>query len=179
MKTLIEQFVTQVLSSTENFTLTDGIHNITCTQFKRGQAIFVYGNVSGSYELNLNISAEKVTLRLYAIVREGQIYFYDLNCFGIYAGEDKQKLPKDCMTLKEYQELWKERQRQLIKEYQEEFLEGKLLREKPNIIETSLKTAHGHEDNPSVQAARRMLKKRGIDWKTGKKLKTLEDDSAK
>ena len=106
MKTLIEQFVTQVLSSTENFTLTDGIHNITCTQFKRGQAIFVYGNVSGSYELNLNISAEKVTLRLYAIVREGQIYFYDLNCFGIYAGEDKQKLPKDCMTLKEYQELW-------------------------------------------------------------------------
>ena len=130
MKTLIEQFVTQVLSSTENFTLTDGIHNITCTQFKRGQAIFVYGNVSGSYELNLNISAEKVTLRLYAIVREGQIYFYDLNCFGIYAGEDKQKLPKDCMTLKEYQELWKERQRQLIKEYQEEFLEGKLLREK-------------------------------------------------
>lgn len=84
MKTLIEQFVTQVLSSTENFTLTDGIHNITCTQFKRGQAIFVYGNVSGSYELNLNISAEKVTLRLYAIVREGQIYFYDLNCFGIY-----------------------------------------------------------------------------------------------
>lgn len=90
----------------------------------------VNGNVSGSYELNLNISAEKVTLRLYAIVREGQIYFYDLNCFGIYAGEDKQKLPKDCMTLKEYQELWKERQRQLIKEYQEEFLEGKLLREK-------------------------------------------------
>ena len=46
-------------------------------------------------------------------------------------------------------------------------------------IETSLKTAHGHEDNPSVQAARRMLKKRGIDWKTGKKLKTLEYDSAK
>ena len=131
-----------MLSSTENFTLTDGIHNITCTQFKRGQAIFVYGNVSGSYELNLNISAEKVTLRLYAIVREGQIYFYDLNCFGIYAGEDKQKLPKDCMTLKEYQELWKERQRQLIKEYQEEFLEGKLLREKIQDIQLSEKSSN-------------------------------------
>ena len=142
MKTLIEQFVTQVLSSTENFTLTDEIHNITWTQFKRGQAIFVYGNVSGSYELNLNISAEKVTLRLYAIVREGQIYFYDLNCFGIYAGEDKQKLPKDCMTLKEYQELWKERQRQLIKEYQKEFLEGKLLREKIQDIQLSEKSSN-------------------------------------
>ena len=100
------------------------------------------GNVSGSYELNLNISAEKVTLRLYAIVREGQIYFYDLNCFGIYAGEDKQKLPKDCMTLKEYQELWKERQRQLIKEYQEEFLEGKLLREKIQDFSLILMTNH-------------------------------------
>lgn len=50
---------------------------------------------------------------------------------------------------------------------------------KPTRIEALLKTAHGHEDNPSVQAARRILKKREIDWKTGEKLKTLEDDSAK
>lgn len=165
MKTLIEQFVTQVLSSTENFTLTDGIHNITCTQFKRGQAIFVYGNVSGSYELNLNISAEKVTLRLYAIVREGQIYFYDLNCFGIYREAD--------IARNDYSK----RRIAAINEYNAKVENGEI--RKPNIIETSLKTAHGHEDNPSVQAARRMLKKRGIDWKTGKKLKTLEDDSAK
>ena len=34
-----------------------------------------------------------------------------------------------------------------------------------------LKTAKGHSDNESVQAARRTLTKRGIDWKTGKKLK--------
>lgn len=64
-----------------------------------------------------------------------------------------------------------------INEYNAKVKNGEI--RKPNIIETSLKTAHGHEDNPSVQAARRMLKKRGIDWKTGKKLKTLEDDSAK
>lgn len=37
MKTLIEQFVTQVLSSTENFTLTDEIHNITYTRLKEGK----------------------------------------------------------------------------------------------------------------------------------------------
>ena len=54
MKTLIEQFVTQVLSSTENFTLTDEIHNITCTQFKRGQAIFVYGNVCNGVQREHN-----------------------------------------------------------------------------------------------------------------------------
>ena len=64
-----------------------------------------------------------------------------------------------------------------INEYNAKVENGEI--RKPSIIETSLKTAHGHEDNPSVQAARRMLEKRGIDWKTGKKLKTLEDDSAK
>ena len=41
---------------------------------------------------------------------------------------------------------------------------------KPTRIESLIKTAHGHEDNPSVQAARRTLKKRGINWKTGRKL---------
>lgn len=52
MKTLIEQFVTQVLSSTENFTLTDGIRNITCTQFKRGQAIKELFQKPGTYYQN-------------------------------------------------------------------------------------------------------------------------------
>lgn len=155
MKTLIEQFVTQVLSSTENFTLTDGIRNITCTQFKSGQATFIYGNDTDSYELNVRISAEKVTLRLYAIVREGQIYFYDLSRFGIYAEEDKQKLPKDCMTLKDYQELWKERQRQLIKEHQEELLEGKLLKEKIQDIQLSEKSS----DKCKYDARRHLLHK--------------------
>lgn len=34
-----------------------------------------------------------------------------------------------------------------------------------------MRIAKGHSDNESVQAARRTLAKRGIDWKTGKKLK--------
>ena len=32
-------------------------------------------------------------------------------------------------------------------------------------IDALIKTANGHEDNPSVQAARRVLAKRGIEWK--------------
>ncbi len=40
----------------------------------------------------------------------------------------------------------------------------------PTEVEKSLRTAHGHPDNASVQAARRFLTKRGIDWRTGKKL---------
>lgn len=38
-------------------------------------------------------------------------------------------------------------------------------------VERLLTTAHGNSDNSSVQAARRSLEKRGIDWKTGKKKK--------
>lgn len=39
----------------------------------------------------------------------------------------------------------------------------------PTRIESLMKTAKGHSDNPAVQAARRALDKRGINWKTGKK----------
>ena len=35
--------------------------------------------------------------------------------------------------------------------------------------ERSIRTANGHPDNPSTQAARRMCEKRGIDWKIGVK----------
>ena len=34
-------------------------------------------------------------------------------------------------------------------------------------IERMIRKAQGHPDNPSVQAARRMCEKRGIDWKVG------------
>ena len=37
-------------------------------------------------------------------------------------------------------------------------------------LERAFDKAHGHPDNASTQAARRMLAKRGYDWKTGKKI---------
>ena len=37
-------------------------------------------------------------------------------------------------------------------------------------LERSLSAAHGHPDNESTQAARRMLAKRGYDWETGERL---------
>lgn len=36
-------------------------------------------------------------------------------------------------------------------------------------IERRIVTAHGNPDNESTQAARRLLEKKGIDWKTGRK----------
>lgn len=38
-------------------------------------------------------------------------------------------------------------------------------------IERRIVTAHGNPNNESTQAARRLLEKKGIDWKTGKKKK--------
>ena len=37
-------------------------------------------------------------------------------------------------------------------------------------IEQIITKAHGHPDNSATHAARRMLAKRGYDWKTGKKI---------
>lgn len=41
-------------------------------------------------------------------------------------------------------------------------------------IERTIRTANGHPDNPSVQAARRMAEKRGYDWRTGDMLEKNE-----
>jgi predicted regulator of amino acid metabolism with ACT domain len=39
---------------------------------------------------------------------------------------------------------------------------------KPTYLEKRLATAQGHDDNESVQSARRILEKRGVDWKTAR-----------
>ena len=44
---------------------------------------------------------------------------------------------------------------------------GKLRNKTP--LERRLTTAHGHPDNSATQAARRLLEKQGIDWRTGRK----------
>ena len=46
-----------------------------------------------------------------------------------------------------------------IKEYEQLVQEGKII--KPSRIEQTIERANGHPDNPSTQAAKRMLEKRG------------------
>lgn len=64
---------------------------------------------------------------------------------------------------------YQKKREQAKQEYREKVKNGEL-RDKTN-IERSLDKAHGHPDNAATQAARRMLTKRGIDWKTGEPLK--------
>lgn len=62
-----------------------------------------------------------------------------------------------------------EQRQSAVSEYNEKVSQGKI---KPkSSIERALDTAHGHPDNSATQAARRILEKKGIDWKTGKKIK--------
>ena len=90
---------------------------------------------------------------------------------------DKLKIPHG-LTARQEQQFHKEaeaarnayhnKRDAAIEEYERLVAEGKI--RKPTIIEEALRKAHGHPDNPSVQVARRALKKRGIDWRTGKPL---------
>lgn len=63
--------------------------------------------------------------------------------------------------------------RQAAKEEYKQLVASGVIRDKTR-IEKIITTAHGHTDLPSVQAARRMADKLGIDWKTGKKKKKLK-----
>ena len=90
---------------------------------------------------------------------------------------DKQKLPHG-MTSRGRQrfekdagnaiENYHEKRNAAIEEYNNLVRQGKIISK--TAIERELEIAHGHPDNESVQAARRVLEKRGIDWITGKPL---------
>ena len=61
-----------------------------------------------------------------------------------------------------------EKRRQAIREYNALLASGEI--QAPSKLQRLLATANGHPDNTSTQAARRLLRKRGIDWKTGENL---------
>lgn len=60
--------------------------------------------------------------------------------------------------------------RQAAREEYKSLIESGKIRDKTS-IERMLTRAHENPDNASTQAARRMAEKRGIDWRTGKKLR--------
>ena len=57
-----------------------------------------------------------------------------------------------------------QRRSELLEEYQRLVAEGKV--RPPSRIERLLEIAKGHEDREQTHAARRVLTKRGIDWRT-------------
>ena len=77
--------------------------------------------------------------------------------------QGKRKFQKECKIAADKYHIIRENEKQNY----DFLLSCDILRDKTP-IEKLLTKAHGHPDNPSVQAARRMLAKRGYDWKSGK-----------
>lgn len=75
---------------------------------------------------------------------------------------------KQASQVMENAEEYDAKREELRQEYQEKLKSGEI--RKPTNVEKLLRTAQGHEDNQSVQSARKLLEKRGIDWKTGEKI---------
>ena len=63
---------------------------------------------------------------------------------------------------KEKDKEWQRKRDELRQEYRNKVANGEI--RPPGHIEKLIETARGHDDNPSVQAARRILKKRGLSW---------------
>ena len=78
-------------------------------------------------------------------------------------GRPREELIKN-QSLKD-QELLAKRE-QLRQEYRDKVRAGEL--RPPTVTEQRILTANGHPDNPSVQAARRLLAKQGVDWQSAK-----------
>ena len=116
---------------------------------------------------------EKVTLEEY-LGRKGlssPISDYNLDKVRLPHGEtDRQRrtrLKASEIAQKEYSA----QRKAAIQEYKEKVIKGEIISK--SAIEKSLSTAQGHPDNPAVQAARRVLEKRGIDWRTGKHMENI------
>ncbi|HES9049741.1 TPA: hypothetical protein VPG36_001008 [Streptococcus pyogenes] len=82
------------------------------------------------------------------------------------SGKQREKFTKEA---RKNIDNYHDRRNEAIREYNSLISSGKI--KVPTQIQKSMRTAHGHPDNRATQAARRMLTKRGYDWKTGKKLK--------
>lgn len=78
------------------------------------------------------------------------------------SGKQREKFTKEArINIDSYHD----RRNKAIQENDHLVASGKI--KPPTRIQKSLKIAQGHPDNRSVQAARRMLAKRGYDWQTG------------
>lgn len=79
---------------------------------------------------------------------------------------------KSRKALKQNQDQYYSKRNQARREYQRLVSSGKV--RAPTQAEQTWNTAHGLSENRSVQAARRVLAKHGVDWRTGKRISPAE-----
>lgn len=115
-----------------------------------------------------NIMSERDFLEHFGVSSPVSSYTIDK-----YGGANRTRLSKrqreatDKKAQEESQK-YSEKRQQTISKYNELIRQGTL--KKPTMLQSALRTAQGHQDLQSVQSARRIVKKMGYDWKTGKRL---------
>lgn len=97
---------------------------------------------------------------------------YDLDKWRLPHGETQRQRTKRLQESQAARETYSSQRKAAIAEYEDKIKRGEILPK--TAVERLVDRAHGHPDNPSVQAARRSLEKRGIDWQSGKSLKELQ-----
>lgn len=95
---------------------------------------------------------------------------YMLDKMRIPHGETSRQMAKRKQEAERAMEEHAAQKETARKEYREKIANGELREPtkeeaEQKRIDALVKTANGHDDNPSVQAARRVLDKRGIEWK--------------
>ena len=108
----------------------------------------------------------KLTLEQY-VAQQGHSMHYDgqLDKVRMPHGETESQARKRLKQVSAEIKAHGERLAELRQEYEDKVASGEI--QKPSKLDSLLRQAHGHPDNPSVQAARRVLLKRGYDWQTG------------
>ena len=122
MKTLIEEFSEAALSGKEQFSLSFGSYYLYMISVIRGKSRCIYGCYSYDGCFDLGAKTDELTLHLYAIVKENQVYLTYSAIIEICEKENKGKIPKNTMMLRDYQIEWEERQKKLINDYLKQFL---------------------------------------------------------
>lgn len=128
------------------------------------------GRGSGSGRGGSGVQPKKTTLDEYLGARGLSSPISDYmddkirNPHGMTERQKKQFQKDAAAAADEYQK----KRSAAIKEYQAGVKSGKIVEK--SRIDVLLDRARGHEDNEATQAARRALKKRGINWKIGRKL---------
>lgn len=93
---------------------------------------------------------------------------YSLDKFKLPYGKKDWKARRDDSNASKELDDYYEKRKETKRTYYELVDEGKIIPKTSD--ERMIEKAQGHSDNESVQAARRMCLKKGIDWKTGNRL---------
>lgn len=108
---------------------------------------------------------EKITLEDYLFSKGVgfPVSGYMIDKLKIPHGQTRRQRDKMMKEAERAENEYQMKRQTAITEYNQKVANGEIV--EPTHLERRIRKAHGHPDNASTQAARRLLAKQGIDWK--------------